>query len=183
MPTMGNAVQQGLRSLSSLELRRIMRALEICLPEDAEVEGFHWHSRDGRSENYRVRAHCVTTASAAVYSTWIAERSGSVYRLLGRPATLAEVDFLLQAIRELGDVKEMALPLAEAHYDCVRHAYQLLPTLFEQMHEGETYRRWLLRRYEDGRPLSVGYVCETRRGNALAVLPARAVLRGDPWSG
>jgi len=179
---MGNTGQP-LRSLSPIELRRIMRALEICLPDDAVIEGVQWQNRGGTSDNYRVRARCETSTSAAVYSTWIAERSGSVYRLLGRPATPAEIDLLLQALHELGDAKDLALPLAEAHYDCVHHAYQLLPTLFEKMHEGATYRRWLLRRYDDGRPLSVGYVCEMRRGNALSVLPARAVLRGDPWAG
>ena len=50
------------------------------------------------------------------------------------------------------------------------------------MHEGLPYKRWVFRRHADGDPLSVGYVCETRHGNAHVTLADSALLRGNPWT-
>ena len=90
---------------------------------------------------------------------------------------------LYEALLEVGALEKIdERPIAEAHYDCKRRAYQLTFTPFAQMHEGLPYRRWIFRVHDDGRPLSVGYLCETRRGDGYATLPEQATLRGDPWS-
>jgi hypothetical protein len=180
---MGKHAREGLQPLSSFELTHFMRALRLDLPSDAIVKGVSWASSSADKHNYRVRVWLDQGQELPLSSTWIAEREGHVFRLLGRPATPDEIEMLYGALRELDALAEIDPgPIAEAHYDCRQRLYQLAFTPLEQMVEGLPYRRWFFRRHDDGRPLSVGYVCETRRGNGYATLPDGAVLRGDPWS-
>jgi hypothetical protein len=165
--------------LSKLELQTVTRALELCLPDDGIVKAEWWPGSDGK-RNYRVS--CFAPSATAPCQTWIAERAGNVLRLLGRPANADELDELFTALREVAGLDATTdEPLAEAFYDCRGHVYQLCFTRLDEMYEGMPYRRYVFRRHSDGRPLSVGYICETRRGDAYKTLPDGEVLRGNPW--
>lgn len=168
-------------SLNQVELLGVTRALELEVPADAVLQGVWWPGETHEQRNYRLTMWCET--STPLCSTWVAERSGPVYRLQARPATSDEIDALLEALQELG-VEQAAPgePIAEVEYDCRYRSYQLSFTALEDMVEGRPYKRWIFRRHRDGRPLSVGYLCETRRGDAYATLPGGAILRGNPWS-
>jgi|GEM_PF-4446322 len=177
---MGNSARIGPQRLSSLELQAIARALELVWPSDALVQGSWWPGTTEDTRNYEVNVW--TTHAAPLTSTWIAERTNDVYRLCARPASPDELEALLEALRELGALEHDAeTTVAEAQYDCRERVYQLCFTPREEMMEGLRYERWVFRRHLDGRPLSVGYVFETRRGDAYATLPGGAVLRGNPW--
>jgi hypothetical protein len=179
---MGLNPHRDAQSLSNLELLGVTRALELRLPEDAVLRGVWWPGDTQDKRNYRLTMW-ANEAQTPLCSTWIAERSGSVYRLQARPATPEEIELLLEALDELG-VRELdaGAPIAEVEYDCRYRSYQLCFTALEDMIEGKPYKRWVFRRHRDGRPLSVGYVCETRRNDAFATLPGGAILRGNPWS-
>jgi hypothetical protein len=177
---MGNSAQIGPQRLSSLELQAIARALELVWPNDALVQGTWWPGKTEDTRNYKVTLG--TTHAIPLTSTWVAERSNGVYRLCARPASADEVEALLEALRELDALEPDAdATIAEAQYDCRERVYQLCFTPLEDMMEGLRYERWVFRRHLDGRPLSVGFVFETRRGDAFATLPGGAVLRGNPW--
>lgn len=178
---MGNSARIGPQRLSSLELQAIGRALELVWPNDALVQGSWWPGKTEDTRNYEVTLW--TTHTTPLTSTWVAERSNGVYRLCTRPANSDEVQDLLDALRELDALEPDAdTTIAEAQYDCRERVYQLCFTPLEEMMEGLRYERWVFRRHRDGRPLSVGYVVETRRGDAYATLPGGAVLRGNPWA-
>lgn len=180
---MGNSSHRGvhyLRALSQLELASVTQALELDVPRDALLQGVWWDGATPEVRNYRLTLWSEKATPRS--STWLAERAGDVYRLRARPATLDELRALLEALEELGvqGVSSTSM-IAEAHYDCRDRTYQLCLTPLEEMVEGRPYKRWLFRRHADGRPLSVGYCCETRRGGGYATLPGAAVLRGNPW--
>ncbi len=179
---MGIHPHRAVQALSNLELVGVTRALELSVPEGAVVRGVWWPGEAQDTRNYRLTMWAAHAASP-LCSTWIAERSGPVYRLQARPATADEIRALLEALSELG-VRDFdpSAPIAEAEYDCRYRSYQLCFTALEDMAEGRPYRRWVFRRHRDGRPLSVGYLCETRRGDGYATLPGGAILRGNPWS-
>lgn len=178
---MGNHAQEEPRRLSNLELHAFARALELSWPNDAIAKGVSWPAAAENTRNYRVTVWSVDAAPLS--STWIAERHDGVYRVLARPADRAEVESLLQALRELDALEDDAdATIAEAQYDCRERVYQLCFTPLEDMLEGLRYERWLFRRHTDDRALSVAYIFETRRGNAYVRLPGGAILRGDPWS-
>jgi len=178
---MGNSARIGPQRLSSLELQAVARALELVWPDDALVKGSWWPGTTESTRNYKLTLW--TTHAAPLTSTWIAERSNGVYRLCTRPASPDEVEALLDTLRELDALEHDAeTTIAEAQYDCRERVYQLCFTPLEEMMEGLCYERWVFRRHLDGRPLSVGYILETRRGDAYATLPGGAVLRGNPWS-
>jgi hypothetical protein len=180
---MGKDARQGLQPLSSLELKCFLRALELCLPSEAIVKGVSWPAASSGHRNYRVSVWLDQGRDVPLCSTWIAERSGDVFRLLGRPANRDELELLYEALRELGARDELETGgIAEAHYDCKHRTFQLSFTPLEQMHEGLPYRRWILRQHDDGRPMSVAYISETRLGDAYATLPDGRTLRGNPWS-
>lgn len=172
----------GPQPLTNWELSGITRALDVYVPMDAIVQGVWWPGDTEDSRNYRLTMWS-SDAQTPRCSTWIAERLGQVFRLQARPATADEIDELLEALRELDvlDSKDVET-IAEAEYDCRYRSYQLCFTALEDMLEGRTYERWVFRRHRDGRPLSVGYLCETRRGDAYETLPGGAILRGNPWS-
>jgi hypothetical protein len=178
---MGNHPQRA-HSLSERELVGVTRALELVVPEDAVVRGVWWPGETQDKRNYRLTMW-ANAEQTPLCSTWVAERAGPVFRLQARPATADELEELRQALRELDvyDVDEEA-PIAEAEYDCRYRSYQLCFTALEDMVEGQPYERWVFRRHRDGRPLSVGYLRETRRGDGYATLPGGAILRGNPWS-
>lgn len=177
---MGNNAQVGPQRLSSLELQAIARALELVWPTDAVVQGSWWPGKTDDTRNYKVTLWA--THAAPLTSTWIAERSDGAYRLRTRPATRDELEELLDALRELGALeRDVDTTIAEAQYDCRERVYQLCFTPLEEMMEGLRYERWVFRRHVDERPLSVGYIFETRRANAYATLPGGAILRGNPW--
>jgi hypothetical protein len=179
---MGNKAHEGPQRLSTLDLHAFARALELSWPSDGVVKGVWWPATSAEKRNYKVTLW--TPDSPPLSSTWIAERSGSVYRLQARPANADELETLLDALRELGALeRDVGATIAEAQYDCRNRSYQLCFTPLEEMLEGLRYERWVFRRHSDGRPLSVGYLFETRRGDAYATLPGGAVLRGNPWSG
>ena len=178
---MGNSARIGPQRLSSLELQAIARALELVWPNDALVQGSWWPGKNEDTRNYKVTLW--TTHAAPLTSTWIAESSDGAYRLCTRPANSNELEELLDALRELGALEPDAdVTIAEAQYDCRERVYQLCFTPLEEMMEGLRYERWVFRRHRDGRPLSVGYIFETPRGDAYATLPGGAVLRGNPWA-
>jgi hypothetical protein len=180
---MGKYARQGLQPLSFSELAYVARALELCLSSEASVKGVSWPSSTSERRNYRVSAWLDQGRETPLQSTWIAERHGDVFRLLGRPANHEELVQLFEALLEVGAASEIAEgPIAEAHYDCKHRTFQLTFTPFEQMREGLPYRRWIFREHGDGRPLSVGYITETRRGDGYATLPDGATLRGAPWA-
>ena len=174
-----------------MELADVVRALELQLPEDALLSGVWWPGSTQDKRNYRL---CVRTNGDARYPrscSWTAERAGSVYRLQMRPATPEEMADLLHALQELGvleqgeaegETESVAESVAEAEYDCRHRSFQMCFVALEDMVEGVPYKRWVFRRHRDGRPISVGYICETRRGNSYDTLPGGAILRGDPWS-
>jgi hypothetical protein len=177
---MGNGARIEPQRLSSLELQAIARALELDWPTDALVQGTWWPGKTEDTRNYKVTLW--TTHATPLTSTWIAERSHGVYRLCTRPASADEVALLLEALRELDAFDSNDdTTIAEAQYDCRERVYQLCFTALEEMIEGLRYERWVFRRHLDGRPLSVGYIFETRRGDAYATVPGGAVLRGNPW--
>lgn len=179
---MGQNHQLRPRSLSNIELADLVRALELQLPEDAMVRGFWWAGKEQDKRNYRL---CVRTRGDAHHPrscSWTAERAGPVFRLQMRPADPHELADLLQALRELGAIEGEDVQVAEAEYDCRYRSFQLCFVALEDMVEGVPYKRWVFRRHRDGRPISVGYLCETRRGNSYDTLPGGAILRGDPWS-
>lgn len=179
---MGIHPHRAVQSLSHLELTSVTRALELSVPDDAVVRGVWWPGDTQDKRNYRLTMWSAT-ASSPLCSTWIAERSGPVYRLQARPATADEIAELLEGLAELGVRDEgRSAPIAEAEYDCRYRSYQLCFVALEDMEEGQPYKRWVFRRHRDGRPLSVGYLCETRRGDGYATLPGGAILRGNPWS-
>lgn len=175
---MGHDSQWSPQPLSKLELQTVAHALELCLPDDGIVKAEWWPGTEGK-RNYRIV--CFATEPAPLCRTWIAERSGTVFRLMGRPANSDELDELFAALRELGTPEPEGHGVAEAFYDCRGHTYQLYFTPLEEMHEGLPYRRYVFRRHSDGRPLSVGYICETRRDDAYLTLPGAEILRGNPW--
>ena len=178
---MGNHAQEGPQRLSNLELQAFTRALELGWPNDAIAKGVSWPAAAEDTRNYRVTVWSVDATPLS--STWIAECKAGVYRLLARPANRDEIESLLEALRELAALEDDAdATIAEAQYDCRERVYQLCFTPLQDMLEGLRYERWLFRRHHDGRPLSVAYIFETRRGDAYARLPGGAVLRGDPWS-
>jgi hypothetical protein len=163
-----------------LELQAVARALELVWPNDALVRGSWWPGTSEATRNYKVTLG--TTHATPLTSTWIAERSNGVYRLCTRPASTDEVEALLDALREVDALEPDAdLAVAEAQYDCRARVYHLCFTALEEMVEGLRYERWVFRRHRDGRPLSVGYIFETRRGDAHAAVPGGAILRGNPW--
>ena len=178
---MGNNAQEGPQRLSTFELHAFARALELSWPSDAVVKGVWWRGISTEKRNYKVTLW--TPDSTPLRSTWIAERSGNVYRLQARPANADELAALFDALRELDALDGAVSPtVAEAQYDCRNRSYQLCFTPLEEMLEGLRYERWVFRRHSDDRPLSVGYLFETRRGGDYATLPGGAVLRGNPWS-
>jgi len=178
---MGNEPHEGPQRLSTLELRDFARTLELSWPDDGIVKGFWWPGAHAEKRNYQVKLW--TRDGAPLSSTWIAERSGNVYRLAVRPARSDELDQLILALRELSALEaDASVTIAEAQYDCRNQQYQLSFTPLEEMREGLRYERWVFRRVRDGQPLSVGYSFETRRGNAYAALPGGSVLRGSPWT-
>lgn len=178
---MGTHPHREAYSLSQRELLGVTRALELVVPEDAVLRGVWWPGETQDRRNYRLTMW-VNAERAPLCSTWIAERTGPVFRLQARPATTDEICELLQALAELG-VPGIAEPttIAEAEYDCRYRSYQLCFTALEDMVEGKPYERWVFRRHGDGRPLSVGFLRETRRGDAYATLPGGGILRGNPW--
>jgi hypothetical protein len=180
---MGKDADQQPRSLSSLELGAVARALELRWLEDSIVKGSWWPGVEQGERNYRLTMWSSRGARQPALSTWLVQKCGSAYRLKCRPATSDEIEMMLEALREV-DALEQSLEadIAEAEYDCGRGRYQLCFTAFEDMLEGLPYKRWIFRRHRDGRPLSVGYVCETRRGDDYVTLPGGAILRGSPWS-
>jgi hypothetical protein len=178
--TMGNNAHEGPQRLSTSELHAFARTLELSWPSDGIVKGFCWPGISAERRNYKVTLW--TSDATPLSSTWIAERSGNVYRLLARPANADELEALLDALRELNALEaDLAGAIAEAQYDCRSRTYQLCFTALEDMVEGLRYERWVFRRHADGRPLSVGYVLETRQGDGYATLPGGSVLRGNPW--
>jgi len=169
--------------LSELELTLLARALELSFAPGAIVEGVWWPGRDANHRNYRLTSSAPATSSGPRHAVWLIERRGSVYRLRARPADADELEQLLEALREVAAIGPEASPrVAEAFYDCTEHAYELSFTALADMREEATYERWILRRHRDARPLSVGFVRETRRGAELVCLAGRATLRGNPWS-
>jgi hypothetical protein len=179
---MGKEAEQP-RLLSSLELAAVARALELRWQADALVKGEWWPGSGQGQRNYRLRMWSTQGPLQPALSTWLVERRGNVYRMKTRPATSQEIESMLDALRELDALEQpMLTDIAEAAHDCGRGTYQLCFTAFEDMLEGLSYKRWLFRRHRDGRPLSVGYLCETRRGSGYATLPGGAILRGNPWS-
>jgi hypothetical protein len=178
---MGTSAQVGPQRLSSLELQAVARALELVWPSDGVVQGVWWPGKSDETRNYKVTLWTVNAVPRM--STWIAERAGGAFRLVTRPANSDEVQALLDALGEVGALEHDAdTTIAEAQYDCRERVYQLCFTPLEEMLEGLRYERWVFRRHSDERPLSVGYIFETRRGGAHATLPGGAVLRGNPWS-
>jgi hypothetical protein len=178
---MGTDAHEGPQRLSSFELRSIARALELSWPSDALVKAVVWAGNASGKRNYRITSWAVD--ANPLCSTWVAERSGEVYRLMARPANPDELQAMLEALRELDALEDDCEgSVAEAQYDCRNRTYQLCFTPLEGMLEDIPYKRWVFRRHDDGRPLSVGYLCETRRGDAYATLPGGAILRGNPWS-
>lgn len=177
---MGNNAHEGPQRLSTLELHGFARTLELSWPSDGIVKGCWWPGTSSETRNYKVTLW--TPDAAPLTSTWLAERAGNVYRLLARPANSDELSQLLETLRELNALEvDLTDAIAEAQYDCLHRQYQLCFTPLEEMLEGLRYERWVFRRHADGRPLSVGYVFETRRGNACDTLPGGSVLRGNPW--
>lgn len=171
------------QSLANWELSAVARALELHVPMDAIVQGVWWPGDTQDKRNYRLTMWS-RDANSPRCSTWVAERAGQVYQLQARPATPEELDELLDTLSELGELdSDGAEAIAEAEYDCRHRSYQLCFTALEDMLEGVPYKRWVFRRHRDGRPISVGYLCETRRGDAYQTLPGGAILRGNPWSG
>jgi len=171
------------RPLSSLELSAVARALELRWLEDAIVKGSWWPGAEQGERNYRLTMWSSRGARQPALSTWLVEKRGGAYRLKCRPATSDEIEQMLQALRELDALEEpIDADIAEAEYDCGRGRYQLCFAAFEDMLEGLPYKRWIFRRHHDDRPLSVGYVCETRDGDEYVTLPGGATLRGNPWS-
>lgn len=178
--TMGNNAHEGPQRLSTFELHGFARALELTWPSDGIVKGVCWPGASAEQRNYEVTLW--TPDATPLRSTWVAERSGNVYRLLARPANADELEQLFEALRELNALEgELSDAIAEAQYDCRQRTYQLCFTPLEEMREGMRYDRWVFRRHSDGRPLSVGYVVETRRGDGYDTLPGGSVLRGNPW--
>jgi hypothetical protein len=169
---------QSFQPLNQVELHDVAQALELSVPPHALLQGVWWRGEAPGTRNYRLTMWCET--APALCSTWVAERTGQVFRLQARPATSDEIQLLVEALQELGVWEPSAL-IAEAEYDCRYQSYQLSFTPLEEMVEGRPYERWMFRRHRDGRPLSVGYVCETRRGDSYANLPGGAILRGSPW--
>lgn len=177
---MGNHPHRSAHNLSELELAGITQALELSVPPGAVLRGVWWPGDGPEHRNYRLTMWCED--GTPLCSTWVAERTGPVYRLQARPATADEIVALLEALAALGVAEASSgEPIAEAEYDCRYRSYQLCFTALEDMVEGVPYRRWIFRRHRDGRPLSVGYVCETRRGEDYATLPGGGILRGNPW--
>jgi len=178
---MGNHAHEGPQRLSTFELKAFARALELTWPSEAIVKGVWWPGTGAEKRNYEVTLW--TPDSTPLHRIWIAERSGNVYRLRARPANADELAALFDALPELDALGEgVSTTVAEAQYDCRDRCYQLCFTPLEEMLEGLRYERWIFRRHGDGRPLSVGYRFETRRGDQYASLPGGAVLRGNPWS-
>jgi hypothetical protein len=177
---MGTKAHDGPQRLSTFELQGFARALELSWPSDSIVRGVWWPGGSPEKRNYEVTLW--TSDATPLSSTWVAERTGDVYRLRARPANPDEIHALLEALRELDALEsDVGGPIAEAQYDCRYQTYQLCFTPVEEMLEGLRYERWVFRRHSDGRPLSVGYLFATRRGAAAATLPGGSVLRGDPW--
>jgi len=177
---MGNEAHDGPQRLSAFELRAFAQALELSWPSEGIVEGVWWPGSRAEIRNYEVTLR--TPDGTPLLRTWIAERFGNAYRLRIRPVDSDELATLLQTLQELDALESDAVgPIAEAQYDCRYRTYQLCFTPLEEMLEGLRYERWVFRRHADGRPLSVGYRFETRRGNAHAMLPGGSVLRGNPW--
>lgn len=180
---MGRETEPLTRSLTNQELSLLTRALELALPSDAIVKAECWPGASAEQYNYRVTMWTAQGALEPLRSTWLVERRGRSYRLRARPASLEEIELLLDVLRELGELgASVPEAIAEAEYDCSQRTYQLCFTPLQDMHEGSAYRRWIFRRHSDARPLSVGYLCETRRGDEFATLPGGGVLRGSPWS-
>lgn len=180
---MASKAEQLPRPLSHVELVALLRALELRLPEGAPVRAVWWPGRSEEQRNYRITTSTTRAAREACHRTWLIERRGNRYRLRARPADSYEIELLLEALREVAALAPGGAPaLAEASYDCVEHTYQVCFTALDDMREGQPYERWILRRHPDGRPLSVGYVLETRTGRGYATLPGGARLRGNPWS-
>jgi hypothetical protein len=170
------------RALTSVELSALTRVLELTLPVDAIVMGATWPGTSEGHRNYRLSMWRRRTALDPLHSTWLIERRADVYRLRLRPADADEIQMLIAALREVAaDELDDTPAIAEADYDCADRTYQLCFTAFEDMREGVPYKRWILRRHEEARPLSVGFVVETRRGRDYATLPGGATLRGSPW--
>jgi len=179
---MGSNAEPLSKSLSQLELLALARALELCFPADAIVAGVWWPGTDAEHRNYRL-VISPSRASGEPLGTWLIERRGNVYRMRTRPLDADEIQIVLEALREVAAVAPDANPrIAEALYDCTEHTYELRLTALEQMRESVAYERWILRRHPDQRPLSVGYVLETRRERRYVSLPGGATLRGSPWS-
>jgi hypothetical protein len=178
---MGKEPRSSVQSMNLAELHGVTRALDLDVPPDAVLQGVWWHGEAEDTRNYRLTMWCEQRSPLC--STWLAERAAGVYRLQARPATTDEIRDLMDALQELG-LGEVARggPLAEVEYDCRYRSYQLCFTPLEEMLEGRPYKRWIFRRHRDGRPLSVGFLCETRRGDGYATLPGGAILRGNPWS-
>jgi hypothetical protein len=171
------------RALSNFELSALTRVLELTLPADAMVVGVSWPGDGESNRNYRLSVWASRQTAEPQHNVWLVERRGSVYRIKVRPANADEIQSLLEALREVSALEpEATPPIVEADYDCSERTYQVCFTALENMREGAPYKRWILRRHRDGRPLSVGYVLETRRGNGYATLPGGATLRGSPWT-
>jgi hypothetical protein len=179
---MGSSTGQ-LKLLTRSELDVVTRALELSLPPDAVLEGVWWPGVTNARRNYRLTMSSQRAGQAPLRATWIIEREANVYRLRARPPEVHEILMLLEALREVEAIPPGNAPrIAEASYDCVEHTYELSFTLIEDLREGGSKKRWILRRHRDARPLSVGYLLDTLRGGKLATLSSGATLRGSPWS-
>jgi hypothetical protein len=180
---MASKPEQLPRPLTSSELTGLACVLELSWPAEAIVMGVSWPGNGEGHSNYRISVWANRPAPEPLHRVWLVERRRDVYRLRLRPANTDEIALLLEALREVAALEPDATPpVVEADYDCSERTYQVCFTALENMREGAPYKRWVLRRHGGARPLSVGYLLETRRGNRYATLPGGATLRGNPWT-
>ena len=164
------------RQLTDTELAELRDMIGNGWPAGAQlIEAIGWSA-----QGMLFQKVTIETTAPPQSRIWIAESAPKrAATFTTRPATAAELDKVLSALREVG-AGDIAQPIVEAHCTPKSDSFQLSFVRLADMVEGTPYKRWHIQFHADHLP-SISYLLETRRGGWFKTLPGGRVLRSR-WS-